>query len=173
MTAAIDHPRPASAGTLLSRRFPLTDLPVWLLLVLVSLGVPRTILADLNIVPPESGPLYYILALVPFTAWLAVAAMRRSRRPLADFLMVGLLYGLSLVIIHLALWDARAGYGNLPPAGAAEFADGFGPGWGEVALPAYAAGIATMIGLGSGLVVGLCAVTANAWRRRRARASRS
>ena len=39
----------------LDRRFPLTDMPVWLMLVLVALGLPRTILADLDILAPESS----------------------------------------------------------------------------------------------------------------------
>ena len=34
----------------LDRRFPLTDMPVWLMLVLVALGLPRALLADLDIV---------------------------------------------------------------------------------------------------------------------------
>jgi hypothetical protein len=122
------------------RRFPATDMQVWLVLVLVALGLPRTILADLDIVPPESGLLYYCLALIPFAVWLAVAIRRRSRRPLPDFLMVGGLYGVSLAIVHQLMWT-----------------DG---------LALRHIGIAMMIGLGTGLVAGLVALAANAWRSR-------
>lgn len=32
-----------------SRRFPLTDMPVWLMAALVAVGIPRTLLADLDV----------------------------------------------------------------------------------------------------------------------------
>jgi hypothetical protein len=126
----------------LSRNFPATDMPAWLVLVLVALGIPRTVLADLGIVPPESGLLYYCLALVPFAVWLVVAIRRRSRRPLQDFLMVGGLYGVSLAIVHQVMWTEGLALEHI--------------------------GIAMMIGLGTGLVVGLVALVANLWRSRRA-----
>ncbi len=69
-----------------SAPFWLTDLPTWLMLALVAVGLPRTILTDLAVVPPESGPLYYVLALAPFAAWLSVATVRPTRKPIADFL---------------------------------------------------------------------------------------
>jgi hypothetical protein len=93
------------------RRFPATDMPIWLMLVLVALGLPRTVLADLDIVAPESGLLYYIVALAPFAAWLVVAILRTSRRPFADFLILGVLYGLSLVVVHQALWTVGPSLG--------------------------------------------------------------
>ncbi|NIK61671.1 hypothetical protein [Kribbella shirazensis] len=124
-----------------SRTFPATDMPAWLVLVLVALGIPRTVLADLDVVPPESGLLYYCLALIPFAVWLGVAIRRRSRRPLTDFLMVGGLYGVSLAIVHQLMWT-----------------DG---------LALRHIGIAMMIGLGTGLVVGLVALVANLWRSKR------
>jgi hypothetical protein len=124
------------------RTFPATDMPVWLVLALVALGIPRTVLADLDVVPPESGLLYYCLALIPFAVWLAVAIRRRSRRPLPDFLMVGALYGVSLAIVHQLMWTEGLALRHL--------------------------GIAMMIGLGTGLIVGLVALAANRWRSRRA-----
>ena len=125
----------------LGGRFPATDMPVWLVLVLVALGVPRTVLADLDVVAPESGLLYYCLALVPFAVWLFVAIARRSRRPFTDFLMVGLLYGVSLAVVHQLMWTEGLALKHV--------------------------GIALMIGLGSGAVVGLVALAANAVRRAR------
>jgi hypothetical protein len=125
----------------LSRRFPATDMPVWLLTALVALGIPRTVLADLDVVVPESGLLYYCLALVPFAVWLFVAIARRSRRPFSDFVMVGLLYGVSLAVVHQVMWTEG--------------------------LALQHVGIAMMIGLGSGVVVGLVALAANAIRRAR------
>ncbi|MFU8854823.1 hypothetical protein ACNAW0_28220 [Micromonospora sp. SL1-18] len=151
----------------LSSTFPLTDMPAWLALLLVALGVPRTVLADLDIVAPESGLLYYILALTPFAVWLGVALARRSRRPFMDFVIVGALYGLSLVVIHQVLWGVGPSLGHNPPANAVEFADHFAGGWRDLALRAYTSGIAMVIGIGSGLIAGLVALGANAWRSKR------
>jgi hypothetical protein len=145
----------------------MTDLPMGLMLLLVGLGVPRTVLADLDIVPPESGLLYYFLALMPFAAWLSVAFVRRSRRPFRDFLMVGVLYGLSLVVIHQVLWSAGPSLGHNPPASAVEFADRFSGGWRDIALRGYTSVIAMIIGIGSGLVVSAVAVGSKLWRSRR------
>jgi hypothetical protein len=160
---------PAQRSDWLHRRFILTDMPTWLMLALVAVGLPRTILADLDIVAPESSLLYYILALTPFAVWLAVAVIRRSRRPFTDFLVLGVLYGLSLVVVHQLLWDVGPALGHHPPAGAVSFANQFGPPLHEVALRGYTIMIAVMIGLGTGLVVALVAVVANVVRSRRAR----
>ncbi|TDX03645.1 hypothetical protein [Kribbella sp. VKM Ac-2566] len=121
-----------------SRRFPGTDMSVWLVLVLVALGLPRTVLSDLDVVAPESGLLYYCLALLPFAVWLVVAIARRSRRPFLDFLVVGASYGVSLVIVHQLMWTEGLAVNHI--------------------------GIAMMIGFGSGLAVGLVGSIANLWR---------
>lgn len=147
-------------NTVLARRFPATDMSLGLMLVLVAIGVPRTVLADLGVVPPNSGIAYYVLALAPFVVWLAVAFVRRSRRPFADFVVVGTLYGLTLVAIHQALWGVGRSWGYRPPAAAFEFADRFGPAWSDIAARGYTCGVAMMIGIGSGLVVAVVAVIA-------------
>jgi hypothetical protein len=152
-----------------TRRFPATDVPTWLMLGLVALGLPRTFLADLDIVAPESGLLYYVLALTPFGAWLAVAVGRKSRRPMMDFLVLGFLYGLSLVLIHQLLWEVGPSLGHSPPKGAVDFADRFSGAWHEFALRAYTSGIAMTIGVGTGFVAAVVAVGARAWRSRRLR----
>jgi hypothetical protein len=153
-----------------NHRFPLTDMPIRLMLLLVGLGLPRTILADLDIVAPESSLLYYVLALTPFAVWLVVAIVRRSRRPFADFLVLGVLYGLSLVLVHQVLWDVGPSLGHRPPESAVDFASQFSPAWRELATRAYTSGIAILIGVGTGLVAALVAVGAHGWRTRRAAA---
>lgn len=174
---AVDDDRTASTGeeagrsenTLRpSRRFFLTDMPAGLMLGLVAVGLPRTILADLDIVAPESGLLYYALALAPFAAWLLAAILRESRRPFRDFLVLGIVYGLSLIVVHQALWAAPAGYGQRPPASAVNFAEQFDPEWYGLALRAHTSSIAMLIGVGTGLVAAIVAVSAHAWRARRA-----
>lgn len=52
-TDAIQQPSHRPDAGRPSNTFPLTDLPTWLALLLVALGVPRTVLADLDIVAPE------------------------------------------------------------------------------------------------------------------------
>jgi len=148
----------------LYRRFPVTDMPTWMMLALVALGLPRTVLEDLDIVAPESSLLYFVLALTPFAVWLAVAMVRRSRRPFMDFLVLGFLYGLSLVAVHQALWNVGESLGHHPPASALDFAAQFSSGWRDLALRGYTSGIAMVIGVGTGLVAALVAVGSHAWR---------
>jgi hypothetical protein len=155
-------------------RFPGTDLPTGTVLILVAIGLPRTILADLDIVEPESGPVYYVLALAPFAVWLVVAVMRNSRRPFLDFVVVGLLHGLSLIVVHQALWEVGPSLGHHPPASAVDFANRFDGAGQELALRLYTSGIAMVIGLGTGLVTGLVGLGAAGLRRsRRLRRERS
>lgn len=165
-TPTARRPRTASRS-FLTAPFPLTDLPTWLASGLAFLGIPRTVLADLDVVAPESGLLYYLLALVPFAAWLVVALVRDNRRPFVDFVTVGVLYGLTLIVIHQVLWTVGPSLGHHPPAGAVAFAARFAPAWQDLVLRIYTSGIALLIGLGCGVVTGLIALAAHAWRARR------
>jgi len=137
----------------------------WLMVALVALGLPRTVLADLDVVAPESGFVYYVLALTPFAVWLVVAVARRSRRPFLDFLVLGVLYGLSLVLVHQALWDVGDSLGHRPPEGAVSFADQFSGIWHDLALRGYTSVIALVIGVGTGLIMALIATLAHHVRR--------
>jgi hypothetical protein len=151
------------------RSLPGTEMPVWLLLVLVALGLPRTILADLGVVAPESSPVYYVLALAPFAFWSAVAVVRRTGSPVRDHLAAGACYGLSLVIVHEALWNAESSLGHHPPQSAVTLAERFGPPLRDLVPHGYSFGIAMMIGLGVGLAAGLIAAAANRVRTARER----
>ncbi|MEU4419942.1 hypothetical protein AB0F81_04910 [Actinoplanes sp. NPDC024001] len=148
-------------------------MPVWLMLVLVGLGLPRTVLADLDIVAPESSLLYYVLALTPFAVWVLVAIVRRSRRPFADFLVVGVLYGLSLVVVHQVLWGVGPSLGHQPPESAVDFANQFSPAWRGLALRGFTSGIAVVIGVGAGLAAAVIAAAAHGGRASRARRAAS
>jgi hypothetical protein len=108
----------------------------------VAIGLPRTVLADLDMVEPKSGLLYYVLALTSFAVRLGVAVVRRHHRPFLVFVIVGLLYGLSLVVVHQVLWGAGASLGHHPPASAVEFARQFDGRGREFALRGYTTGIA-------------------------------
>ncbi|WP_347954445.1 hypothetical protein [Gordonia aichiensis] len=148
------------------RRFPFTDMPVGLMLALVAIGLPRTVLADLDIVSPESSLLYFVLALAPFAAWTAVAIMRPTRRPFRDFLVLGGLYAISLIVVHQSLLQGPGAAHEIPQA-AVDFSSSFAPGVQEWALRGYTAVVSLVIGLGTGLVVALVAVVAGRVRRSR------
>lgn len=146
-----------------------TELPAWLLLALVALGLPRTVLADLGVVGPESSWLYYVLALTPFAVWLAVALFRRTSSPLKDHLVAGALYGLSLVVVHEALRAAGSSLGHRPPQPGVTLAERFGSPLRELVLHGYMLVIAMTIGVGVGLAAGIVAVVARRVRTARAR----
>lgn len=143
---------------------PDTELPTWLLVCLVALGLPRTVLADLGIVAPESSWIYYVLALTPFGVWLAVAVCRRTGSPIKDHLVAGTLYGLSLVLVHEVLWAAGTSLGHRPAQGVVRSAERFSPAVRELVLHGYAFVIAMLIGLGVGLLAGVVAAVANRLR---------
>lgn len=154
------------------RRLLGADLPVWAMLILVALGLPRTVLADLGILEPEGSWLYYVVALTPYAVWLAVAALRRTATPLRDHLIVGVLYALSLVAVHELFWNVESSQGHNPPQGAIDLAQGFASPIRELVIHGYEFGVATMIGVGSGAVMALVALTATGVRRLRARRDR-
>ena len=78
---------------------------------LALLQVPRIVAHDFGFVPPNSIG-NALLAIVPFIAWIAVAAVW-SRRPLMSLLVAGGLYGVALATIHNAAWGAV--WGASPP----------------------------------------------------------
>lgn len=86
--------------------------PLWLVLGLVALTVPRAIVHDLKLLPFTSLP-YIILAVTPWLIWLAVALLHKTKKPLMQFLIIGLTYGVVLGITHQLLWDMS--WGNNPP----------------------------------------------------------
>ncbi|GAB2479878.1 hypothetical protein GCM10027063_22270 [Promicromonospora xylanilytica] len=110
-----------------------------------------------------------MLALAPFAAWLAVAVLRPTRRPVMDFLALGLLYGVSLVLVHQVLWDVGPSLGHNPPDAAVTFARSVDPALYDLALRAYTSMVAIGIGLGAGLVIAAAAAVASAVRSRRER----
>lgn len=138
-----------------------TEWPGWLLLSLIGLGLPRTILADLGIVEPESSWVYFVLALTPFAVWFAVAIFRRTRSPIKDHLVAGTLYGLSLIAVHEALWPISTSLGTHPPQGAITLAEQFSSPIRELVLHGYTSAIAMMIGVGVGLIAAIIAAVSN------------
>lgn len=142
-------------STTVQTRFPQgilgTSWPGWLLLGLVLLGLPRTILADLGIVAPESSWVYFVLALTPFATWFAIAVLRRTATPICDHLLAGALYGLSLIAVHEALRWSGTSLGH-------QLSN-------DLASHATTWAIALAIGLGVGAVAAVIAFVANRVRR--------
>jgi hypothetical protein len=79
-------------------------LPVIALIGLAAIALPRAILHDLHIIS-DSGPLTWILALGPVAVWVAVAVTKRVPKPFLTVLVIGIFYGIMLVITHQLLWD--------------------------------------------------------------------
>lgn len=94
------------------RNFLKTDLPLWAILVLAALAVPRVVIHDLHLADLNSAP-YKVLATVPFLIWFGVAVFRKSSKPLADFLVMGIVFGTLLAITHQLLWHSALN-GQLP-----------------------------------------------------------
>jgi hypothetical protein len=81
------------------------DLPLLYIVVLALLTLPRVVAHDLRLIEID-GPLYTALAIAPLLVWLLVAVFRKSKRPIVDFLVLGLAYGVFLGLTHQILWDA-------------------------------------------------------------------
>ena len=141
-------------------------MPVWLVLLLTLLMVPRTLLSDLGIIVAET-PVYYVFALVPYAAWLGVAIFRKSEKPFREFLVLGVLYSLTLIVIHQLLWNNGTELGHQLPRAALDFGAKFDPPLRELAVRGYTIMISLLIGVGSGAVFGLIAALMRRIRTRR------
>lgn len=107
------HNTPANPSLPVRRR-PL-GLSVLALIGLAALGLPRVILHDLHIIE-EMQPASWFLALAPVAVWIAVAVAKKVPRPFLTVLMIGVFFGVMLVITHQLLWDV-AFDGNPPSLG--------------------------------------------------------
>lgn len=159
----------ASTARRAPRRVLGADLPLWAMLTLVALGLPRTVLADLGILVPEGSWLYYMVALTPYAVWLAVAVLRRTATPIRDHLLVGALYALSLVAVHELFWNVESSQGHNPPRPAIDLASGLASPARDLVIHGFEFGVALMIGVGSGAVMALVALASQGIRRLRAR----
>lgn len=146
-----------------------SDMPVWIMLVLVGLALPRTVLTDIGVIEPDGPLIYYVLALAPYAVWLTVAVLRRTPTPLRDHALVGTLYGLSLVLVHEIFWNVESSQGHNPPQEAIDLASGFDAPIQDLVIHGYEFVVAMMIGVGSGIVMAIIAFAANRIRLVRAR----
>jgi hypothetical protein len=149
----------------MKRTFLLTSMPAWLVLVLTLIMVPRTLLSDLGIILAET-PVYFLFALTPYAVWLSIALFRKSEKPFLDFLVLGVLYSLTLILIHQLLWNNGTALGHQLPQAALDFGARFDPPLRDLAVRGYTIMISLLIGIGSGMVVGLIAAAAGSIRKR-------
>jgi hypothetical protein len=76
-----------------------TDMPPVLLVVMAAIAIPRVVVENLQLLSLES-PLYKVLSISPFLVYLAVALLRKNKRPLYDYTVLGMLFGLFVATTH-------------------------------------------------------------------------
>ncbi|GGD96547.1 hypothetical protein [Paenibacillus nasutitermitis] len=76
-----------------------TDMPLVLLVVMAAIAIPRVVVENMQPLSLESS-LYKVLSIGPFIVYLAVALLRKNKRPLYDFIVLGMLIGLFVAITH-------------------------------------------------------------------------
>jgi hypothetical protein len=110
------------------------------------------------------SPLYTTLAVAPLLVWLLVAIFRRTQRPLVDFMVLGVAYGVFLGLTHQILWDAS--WGDNPPHIGGNLTGKFSPLAESVILRAFALGSSIITGVVFGAAFGLVAILATKFRER-------
>lgn len=96
-----NYPAPAAPPPSPQPRNPL-GLPIWALVGLALLSVPRIFAHDLGI---DTGPIPAILTILPLVVWIAVVLRARVPSPILTLLVVGAIYGVALGLVHNLLWD--------------------------------------------------------------------
>jgi len=128
---------------------------------LASLGVPRVVLHDLDIVD-EGGAVNLLLVFGPMLAWITVAVISRVPNPLRALTWVGVTYGALLGVTHQILWN-RA-FADDPPRLGGNLEGELSAGAEELVFRGF--GLASS--LVTGLVIGaVCGLVARALRRSR------
>jgi hypothetical protein len=139
------------------------DLPLLYIVLLAALTLPRVVIHDLGLIEIDS-PVYTALAVAPLLIWLLVAVFRKTQRPIFDFLVLGLAYGVFLGLTHQILWDAS--WGGNPPHIGGNLTGKFSPIVESLILRAFALGSSVATGLVFGAAFGLVAFLATKVRNR-------
>lgn len=138
------------------------SIPFVALLGLALLAIPRVVVHDLKMVPLDSG-FYRALAIAPLVIWLGAAMFWKTSRPVRDFLVLGLCFGVLLGVTHQVLWDAAWG-GNTPHIGG-NFEGKLSPLVESLVLRGFALGSSLVTGLVFGAPFVLVALGASKLRR--------
>lgn len=109
---AMDHstPEPAHPSYATSRQGRSLGLPLWAIVGLALISVPRIFAHDLGL---DSGPIPAVLTIGPIVIWIAAVLWARVPSPVVTLLVVGAVYGIALGIVHNLLWDEV--FGDDPP----------------------------------------------------------
>lgn len=133
-------------------RRPRLGLPVWALLLLAALALPRAVLHDLGVDVGTAGNA--VLALGPPAVWVVVALRTRVPSPVVTLVVVGALYGIGLGIGHNLMWDEL--FEESPRLGGAVEGD-LSPGVEEAVMRVVTFASSVLTGAVVGLVAGLVA----------------
>ena len=148
--------RPAgvpSVGGMDRRPAPALGLPLWLVLGLGLLGLPRVVLHDLGV---TLGPLpQAVLAVGPPVVWVLAALVACVPSPVRALVAVGTVHGLVLALTHQLMWDTAYAAGD-PTLGGA-LTGRLDDDAEEVVLRAAATVSSLFTGMVLGLVTGLVA----------------
>jgi hypothetical protein len=126
-------------------------LPIWQVVALAALAMPRVFLHDAGVTVP--WPVQALLVLGPPLAWLTVAVVRRIPAPLGTLLVVGGLYGVGLAVAHNVFWSGV--YGDRPPELGGNLAGRFSPDTQELVFRIATSVSSLLTGLVVGLISGL------------------
>ncbi|MBF6209504.1 hypothetical protein IU433_05960 [Nocardia puris] len=116
--------------------------------ILASLGVPRVIAHDLDLVGPAVNA---VLVFAPIAVWIGYVLWRRVPNPFLTLLAVGVVYGTLLALTHQILWDAAF---EDPPRLGGNLEGRLSPGAEEVALRVFSVGSSLVTGLLLGAITG-------------------
>ncbi|MDG4787870.1 hypothetical protein O7626_18315 [Micromonospora sp. WMMD1102] len=145
-----------------TRRRHRLGLPLWQLVGLAALAMPRVFVHDAG--GRVGWPVQALLVFGPPLVWLAVAVLRRIPSPVITLLAVGGLYGAGVAVVHNLFWSDV--FGNRPPRLGGNLADQLSPGTEELVFRLTTSASSLLTGLMVGLITGLLAVLVRRLARR-------
>lgn len=137
------------------RPAPGLSFPALVLLALIA--APRVVLHDLGLIQ-EGTFVNALFVFVPPLVWIVVVLWRRVPDPFRTLLMVGVLYGVALMLGHQLLWNVA--YEGDPPTLGGGLA-GLSPVVQQVMVRVFAALSSMVTGTVVGAVCGLVALAAS------------
>lgn len=136
-------------------------LPIWAIVVLAALGVPRVVAHDLRLVGDATN---FALVFAPLLVWFVVVLWRRVPNPLLTLLAVGICYGVLLALTHQLLWTSS--FAGDPPRLGGNLAD-TPPAVQDVLVRTFAVLSSLVTGTITGAAVGAVAWAVHKLRNRR------
>lgn len=151
---AADHRPPRPLG-----------LPLWGLIGLALLAVPRVVLHDLGVIS-EGTIVNALFVFVPILIWIVVALWARVPNAFLTLLVVGIVYGIFLAAGHQIFWTAQ--FDGQPPRLGGRLSD-LEPGISSIVVRVFAVFSSIITGAVVGAAAGLLAWLLGLGLRRRSR----